>query len=168
MTSSVLVLQRLASEWGREGRSAALSALRRELPKAYPLPALADLGGVVAVAQNAEWSDADAFAMARETVLKYGRLADLSKSQMEVTHTDADGWQLLPLPLAGLGGKLRLAVGQLARFEWNERLGERCRHTVVNVTLCAGPIRSDLLMRLPDLYQSHMIELRDKKVGWTR
>ena len=163
MASTLLIFQRLAIEWGKEGRSAALTALRRDLPKAYPLPSLPNLGGVVAVAQNVEWSDADAFATARETVLPYGQWADLPASEIQVSPADAGGWQLVPLPFTGLGGQWRLGAGQLARFEWNERLGERCRHTVVNVTLCAGPLRSDLFMRLPDVYQSHCIDLNERR-----
>lgn len=168
MTEPLLIFQRLCTEWGREGRSAALTALRRDLPKAYPLPAVPNLGGVVALAQNVEWTDADAFAHARETVLTYGQLADLHSVNspspgIQATPVESGSWQLVPLPFTGLGGALRLRPGQLARFEWNERLGERCRHTVVSVALGGRTLDPRLFLKLPDFYLSHMVDLNERR-----
>lgn len=164
MSNPLLVFQRIAFEWGQAGRSALLTARRRELPKSYPLSLTPVPAGVVAVAQNIKWTDEDGFTHPLETTHQYGQLSDLQPTEVEFTAgLDSESWQLAPLPLTGLSGSLKLGVGQLVRFEWNERLGERRRHTIINVTLCRRPVRNDVFMRLPDLYQSHMIELREKK-----
>lgn len=163
MTLPLLILQRLCIEWGQAGTTALLTARRRGLPKSYPLLLTPVPKGVLAVAQNIEWTDEDGFTNPLETIHQYGQLGDLQPAEVEFTPgLDAESWQLAPLPLTGLSGSLKLGVGQLARFEWNERLGERRRHTIINVTLCRRPLRNDVFMRLPDLYQSHMIELREK------
>lgn len=172
----LLIFQRLSIEWGREGRTAALTARRRELPRQYPLPPSPLPAGMVALAQNVEWTDADGFTHATETVWPYTRLDGLGGTGLDVTATpDADTLELLPAPHlggfgpGGMGGRLRLRPGQLARYEWNERLGEafgaegRVRHTVVSVSLCRRPLPDGVLSKVPDFYVSHLIDLSDRR-----
>lgn len=159
---SILIFQRCAAEWGERGRSAALSAKRRELPKFYPLPPVPlDLA---ALAHNLEWSDHDGFECPQETVLHYASLAELFAPELHLSGS-ADTLELMPL-LPELGGVVRLRVGQLARYEWNEHLGTgRVRHTVMSVGLFTPPVRADALARLPDAYLSHLIDLNQRRRG---
>lgn len=170
MSSDTLtILQRLCIEW-RAGLSAPLLQRRRALPKWYALPTEPLPAGVVTLAQNVEWSDADAFAAARETVLQYGPSNAQQFPELKVTHNpDTAALELVPTPLTGLavvGPRLRLGVGQIARYEWNERLtGEqvRYRHTIISVALVAAPLRADLFAKLPDFYVSHMVDLNERR-----
>lgn len=173
MDSPVLLFQRLAFEWGREGRSALLTARRRELPKSYPL-SLADVpAGVAALAQNVEWTDADGFLHAHETRHEYADLSGLHPDEVTVNpgpagSVELEGVELVPtarLGIPNLGPRLRLGLGQLARFEWNEHLGGgRVRHTIISVCLSPRTVSRDPFTRVPDLYSSHCIDLNQRRL----
>ncbi|ASN80666.1 hypothetical protein [Deinococcus ficus] len=174
MTRPVIALQRLAYEWGPDGCSAALLAARRALPRHYPLPTLLP-SGLMAVAQSVQWTDQDAFTHPHDTVQVYDAATATETAPLHVpgVHVTPDPHgrtlALRPAPTTGIptaGRPFPLRPGQTARFEWNERLdtgtGPRYRHTIVNIGLCARALTPDLFTRLPDLYRSHMIQLRDR------
>lgn len=172
--TSLLIFQRLAIEWGQAGRSALLTARRRELPKAYPLSLALVPAGVVAVAQNVEWNDEDGFTHAHETLHQYENLTGLHPAELQVNPTaNGENLELMPTPLMGiphLGQRLRLGVGQVARFEWNEHLGAdssgagRVRHTIISVSLSPRTVNKDVFSKMPDLYYSHCIDLNQRRL----
>lgn len=173
MTRPLIALQRLAYEWG-PGGSAALMAARRALPRHYPFPTALP-SGLVAVAQSVQWTDEDAFTHAHDHVELYdtftvpGGIALHEPGVQLAPDPEGSALALRPTPATGIptaGRPFPLRPGQTARFEWNERLdtgtGPRYRHTIVNIGLCARALTPDLFTRLPDLYRSHMIQLRDR------
>lgn len=168
------VFQRLCIEWGRDGRTPALTARRRELPRCYPLPLSPLPAGVVALAQSVDWSDEDGFTHARETVLHHEQLATLHPAELELHPSEAsEGLELVPTPHLGgtdFGGRLMLRRGQIARYEWNERLFDalgtytgRVRHTVISVGLCPQPLSAQAFFKLPDFYVSHLVDLNERR-----
>ena len=174
MSDLLVIFQRLAVEWGRKGRSALLTARRRELPKSYPLLLSPVPAGVVAVAQNVAWTDEDGFLHATETVQPFETFTGFQPSEVQVkAGNTVESVELVATPLLGIPNvapRLRLGMGQVARFEWNEHLGTddtgegRVRHTIISVALSPRTVNRDLFSKLPDLYYSHCIDLNQRRL----
>ncbi|GAA5532987.1 hypothetical protein Dalu01_01384 [Deinococcus aluminii] len=117
-----------------------------------------------ALVQVLDFSDADAFAQARERVYEYEKLISARPAELEIK-LDDDVLRLMPYSSNPFGRSkiTELHVGETARYEWNERIvlehTWRYGHTILNIGLTLRPLHNRLFYKQPDYHESNLVQM---------
>ncbi|WP_156039118.1 hypothetical protein [Deinococcus marmoris] len=164
MTSLLVVVQRITFEWGKEARGGVLAARRNQAPQYARLPTKTHPESMAALVHTLSFSDADAFAEAREQVYEYISLVSARPAEVELKLEDGK-LQLIPYAShpSGRGKVAELSLGQTAKYEWNQRIvlehTWRYTHTILNIGLTQQPLQSRLFFSEPDFHESKLAQM---------
>lgn len=164
MTSPLVVIQRITFEWGKEARGGVLATRRNQAPQCVRLPPKTHSESVAALVQTLSFSDADAFAQAREKIYEYKNLVSARPAEVELKLED-DKLRLIPYAShpSGRGKIAELSLGQTAKYEWNQRIvlehTWRYMHIILNIGLTHQSLKSRLFFNEPDFYDSKLTQM---------